>query len=110
MCFSVMHVQQSVKSVRRKAKHMYYVERVRECECVFEPHRMRGYRHFSRRSWTLFASLDAAALSCTQRPRCRLHRVVAAFTLCLLFRFCARLLTLSFSLSLQIFAILMLRQ
>jgi len=31
---SVMHVQRSVKSVRRKAKRAHYVERVRECERV----------------------------------------------------------------------------
>ena len=62
---SVMHVQQSVKSVRR-AKRTYYVERVRECERVFEPHRTRGYGCFSRRPRVLFASLGAGALSCTR--------------------------------------------
>ena len=36
---SVMHVQRSVKSVRRKAKRTHYVERTGGCERVFEPHR-----------------------------------------------------------------------
>ena len=56
---------------------MYYVERVRECEHVFEPHRMQGYGRFSRRPCTLFALVGAAALSRTHRS---LHSVVAAFT------------------------------
>ena len=51
-----MHVQQSVKTVRRKAKHTHLVERVRECE-----------RGFSRRPHTLFTSLGATALSRTYR-------------------------------------------
>ena len=38
----VMHVQQSLKSVRKRAKRMYYVERFRECKHVFEPHGMQG--------------------------------------------------------------------
>ena len=98
----VMHVQRSVKSVRRKAKRTHYVERVWECERVFEPHRTRRYGRFSRRPHALFASLDAAALSRTHRSRRRIHEVEAAFTLCLLLRFCARLLALSFSLSSQL--------
>ena len=53
----------------------------RECECSFEPHRMRGYGHFSRRPHTLFTSQGAAALSRTHRSRSRLHGVVAAFVL-----------------------------
>ena len=73
----VMHVQQSLKSVRKRAKRMYYVERVRECEHVFEPHGMQGYGRFSRRPCTLFALVGAAALSRTHRS---LHSVVAAFT------------------------------
>ena len=32
---SVMHVQWSVKSVRRKVKRMHYVEKARECERIF---------------------------------------------------------------------------
>ena len=91
----VMHVKRSVKSVMRgKAKRMHYrfVERVRQCKRVFEPHRMRGYGRFSRRPRALFASLGAAALSRTHRSRRGLHGVVAAFTLSLLFRFRARLL------------------
>ena len=94
---SVMHVQQTVKSVRRKAKCMHYVERVQECERVFELHRMQRYGRLSRWLRALFASLGAAALSPTHRSRCRLHGVEAAFTLCLL-RFRARLLALSSSL------------
>ena len=39
-----MHVQQSVKSVKR-AKRTYYVE-FRGCERGFTPHRMRGYGSF----------------------------------------------------------------
>ena len=84
---SVMHVQQSVKSVRRKAKCTHHVERVRDCECLFELHRTRRYGGFSRRPHALFASLAAAALSHTHHSRCGLHDVEAAFTLCLLLHF-----------------------
>ena len=90
-----MHVQRSVKSVRRKAKRTHYIERVWGCECVFELHRTRRYSQFSRRPRTLFASLGAAALSRTHRSRCRLHGGEAAFTLCLLLCFCTGLLALS---------------
>ena len=85
--WSVMHVQRSVKSVRRKAKRTHYVERVRECERVFEPHRTRRYGRLSRPLRALFASLGAAALSRTYRSRRGLHGVEASFTLCLLLRF-----------------------
>ena len=50
----------------------------------------------------LFASLGAAALSRTHRSRRGLHGVEAVFTLCLLLRFCARLLALSSSLPSQL--------
>ena len=80
-CFSVMHVQRSVKSMRRKAKCVYYVERVGECERVFEPHRTQGYGRFSRRPLTLFALLGAAALSHTHCYRRGFQGVVVAFTL-----------------------------
>ena len=83
--------------MRKKAKRVYYVERVQECERVFESHRTRRYGGFSRRSSTLFALLGAIALSRTHRSRRGLHGVEAAFTLCLLIRFHARLLTLSSS-------------
>ena len=92
-----MHVQRSVKSVRRKAKCTHYVERVRECERVFKLHRTQRYGCLSRQPRALFASLGAAALSCTHHSRRGLHGVEAAFTLCLL-RFRARLLALSSSL------------
>jgi len=62
LVWSVFHVQQSVKNVRRKAKRTHYVERVWECECVFKPHRTQRYGGFSRRPCTLFASLGAATL------------------------------------------------
>ena len=42
-----------------------YTERVRGHERGFEMHRSRGYGRFSRRPHALFASLGAAALSCT---------------------------------------------
>ena len=99
---SVMHVQQSVKSVRRKAKRTHYIERVWKCECVFEPHRTRRYSQFSRRPHTLFASLGAAALSHTHHSRPSLHGIEAAFTLCLLICFHTRLLALSSSLPSQL--------
>ena len=83
--------------MRKKAKRTHYVERVQECERVFESHRMRRYGGFSRRSSALFALLGAIALSRTHRSRRGLHGVEAAFTLCLLIRFHARLLTLSSS-------------
>ena len=64
MCFwagqSCMCNKWSVKSVRRKAKHMHYVERVRECERIFEPHKTWRYGRLSRRPRALFASLSAA--------------------------------------------------
>ena len=72
-----MHVQRSVKSVRR-AKRTHYVER---CERGFAPHRTRGYGRFSRRPRALFASLGAAALSRTHRSQRGLHGVVVGFTL-----------------------------
>ena len=90
---SCMHVQRSVKSVRRKAKCTHFVERVRECERVFKLHRTRRYSRLSRRPRALFASLGAAALFRTHRSRRGPYGVEAAFTLCLL-RFCARLLAL----------------
>ena len=98
----VMHVQRSVKSVRRKAKCMHYVERIRECEPVFEPHRTQKYGRLPRRPRPLFASLGAAALSRTHRSRRGLHGVEAVFMLCLLLRFCFRLLALSSSLPSQL--------
>ena len=61
MCFSVIYVQRSV-NVRRKAKCMHYIERVTECEHVFEPHKTRGYGRISTQPHALFASLGAAAL------------------------------------------------
>ena len=76
---SVMHVQRSVKSVRSEERRTYHVERVRECEHVFEPHRTRGYGRFSRRPCAVFASLGAAALSRTHRFRRGLHGVMGAF-------------------------------
>ena len=76
-----IHVQRSVKSVRRKAKRTHYIERVWECERVFKPHRTRRYGCFSRRPYALFASLGVAALSCTHRSRCGLQGFGAAFTL-----------------------------
>ena len=84
---------ESVKSVRRQAKRTHYVERVRECERVFEPHRTQRYGRISKRPCTLFTLLGAAALSCIHCSRRGLHGDEAAFTLCLL-RFRARLLDL----------------
>ena len=113
MCFSVMHVHSFVprlmrggartslgmrlacamkcKSLRRKAKRMY---RVRECECVFGPHRTWGYSRLSRWPHALLASLGTAALSHTHRSQHGHHGVVATFTLCLLIHFRARFLAL----------------
>ena len=85
--WSVIHVQWRVKSVRRKAKRTYYIERVRQCEHIFELHRMRGYGCFSRQPCTLFALMGAAALSGTHHAQCGLHSIVVAFTLCLIFCF-----------------------
>ena len=65
--WSVMYVQRSVKSVRRKAKRTHYVERVQNHEHVFEPYRMQRYGRFSRQPHTLFALLGAAALPRTHR-------------------------------------------
>ena len=74
-------MQRSVKSLRRKAKRTYYVERVRECERVFGPHLTRGYGRFTRRPRALFASLGAAALSRTHRSRRRLGYIYALSSL-----------------------------
>ena len=71
----------SVKSVRRKAKCTHYVERVQECERVFELHRTQRYGRLSRRPRALFASLGAAALYRTHRFRHGLHGIETAFTL-----------------------------
>ena len=81
---------------------MHYVERIQECERIFEPYRTRRYGCLSRRPRALFTTLGAAALSRTHRSRRRLHGVEAAFTLCLLLRFRARLLALSSSLPSQL--------
>ena len=69
---------------------MHYIQRARECEHVFEPHRMQRYGRFSRRPHALFALLGTAALSCTHCSQSGLHGIEAAFTFCLL-RFRARL-------------------
>ena len=78
---------------------MYYVERVRECECSFKPHRTWECGHFSRQPHALFPCyIGGAALSRTYCSRCGLHGIV---TLCLLFCFCTRVLALSSSLPSQ---------
>ena len=64
--------------MRRKAKRTYYIERVRQCEHIFELHRMRGYDCFSRQPCALFALMGAAALSGTHRSQCGLHSIVVA--------------------------------
>ena len=56
-------MQRNANSLRRKAKRTYFFERVRECERVFAPHRMRGFGRLSRRPHALFALLGATALS-----------------------------------------------
>ena len=78
-------MQRNTNSLRRKAKRTYFIERVREREDMVG--------RLSRRSHALFASLGAAAISRTHRSRRGLG-VVAAFTLCLLLHFRARLLAL----------------
>ena len=57
---SVMHVQRSVKSVRRRAKHT--LKGFKDMSAVLK-HRSRGYGRFSRQPHTSFASLAAATLS-----------------------------------------------
>ena len=54
---------------------------------IFEPHKVRVYGHFSRQPHALLALLGSVALSRTHRSPRRLHGVVAAFTLRLLFHF-----------------------
>ena len=90
-----MHVKQSVKSEEGKALRCTLKE-FPGCERGFAPHKTRGYGSFSRRPHTLFAKLGTAGLSRTHRSRRRLHDDVVAFMLCLLFRFRARFLALSF--------------
>ena len=60
----VMQLQRSVKNVRRRPKRTNYVERVRECERGFEPHRTRGFGGFSRRPHALFASYGGLLDKC----------------------------------------------
>ena len=87
----VMHVQRSVKSVRRKAKPTHSIERVENVSVFWTAQNAKiwslRYGRFSRWPCALFASLGTAAFSRTHCSRCRLHGIVAAFTLCLLFRF-----------------------
>ena len=64
--------------MRRKAKRTYYIERVRQCEHIFELHRMRGYGCFSRQSCAMFALMGAAALSGTHHAQCGLHSIMVA--------------------------------
>ena len=92
MCMGLSSTKCEKQSVRTTLKEF------RGCERGFEP---RGYSRFSRRPRALFASLGAAGHSRTHRSRRGLHSVVAAFTLCLLFHFRARLLALSSSLPSQ---------
>ena len=79
------YMYNKVWKVRRKAKCTHYIERVWECERVFEPHRTWRYGCFSRRPCALFPSLGAAALSRTHRSRHGLQGVEATFTLSSLF-------------------------
>ena len=65
MCNEVWKVWEGRQSIRT-----HYVERVRECERVFEPHRTRRYGRLSRWPCALFALLGAAALSRTHRLMC----------------------------------------
>ena len=76
-----------VKSLRRKAKHMYYVEEF-ENVSAFSNHTEHEIWSFLKMT-TLFASLGVAALSHTYQSRRGLHGVVAAFMLCFLFCFFA---------------------
>ena len=78
---TVSHVCATKCEKCEKAKRTYYVERVWECERVFELHRAQGH--------DCFFSLRG------------LHSVVVAFMLCLPFRFHTRLLALSSSLPSQ---------
>ena len=95
MCNEVWKVWEGGQSVCTTLKEF------RGYKCSFAQHRTRGYGCFWRQPHALFASLGTAALSRTHRSRCGLHSAVAAFTLCLLFSFRARLLAFVSSLSLQ---------
>ena len=66
---------------RRRAKRLYYTERVWGCERGFEPHRMQGYGRFSRWPLALFALLETGVLSHTHCCQHGLHGVVTAFML-----------------------------
>ena len=97
---SCMCNEQSVKSMRRKAKRTHY-----EFENVSAFSNRTGTRRYGRLSrlpLALFVLLGAAALFRTNCSRCGLHGVEAAFTLCLLLRFHTRLLALSSSLPSQL--------
>ena len=92
-----MHVQRSVKSVRR-AQQCTTLKEFRGCERSFAPHGTRGYGSFSRRPHALFATLGAAGLSYSSFLMGTSRCCGCIYALCLLFRFRARLLALSFSL------------
>ena len=66
---SCMCNERNVKSVWRKAKCTHYIERVQECDRVFEPHRTWRYGSLSRRPRAFFASLSYSSFS-MQASRC----------------------------------------
>ena len=85
LSWRAMHVQQSV----RRVKHTYYIERVSRMWGM--SHRTWGYGSFWGQPRALFAMLGTAALSYSLFLM-RTSRTLSVF------RFCARLLALSFSL------------
>ena len=81
----VSHVQQSVSSVRRMAKHT--LKELEEVSEVLNTSLKVKIWLFLKTATHFFASLAAAPLFHTHQSHCGLHRVVAAFWLRLRFRF-----------------------
>ena len=86
-----MHVQWSVKSGRR-AKHMYYIERVSLIWAWFQT--AQNARIFKKTTCYICSARRCCSLLYSSFLMWTSRHCGCIYTLCLLFRFCARLLTL----------------
>ena len=93
---SVMHVQQSVRSVRRKAKRTHYVKRVRECERVFKMHNVKIWSFLKTTTCFICFPRCCCSLSYSLFSMRTSRRCGCIYTLSSL-PFCARHLALSCS-------------
>ena len=89
-----MHVQRSVKSVRR-AKHMYYIERVsRMCVQFWTAQNVRIWSLLKKTTCFICFARRCCSLSYSSFSKRTSWRCSCICALCLLFRFRARLLAL----------------